>query len=356
MHFGQHKKIKLIIIGLSLLLLHACKNNVPVSISFKSPDQGQIVKHGEEVKIQMDVPKEVSLKSIQYLVDGKVVAGNQKHEPFKLATKDLKLGYRMITAIVAYDDQIDTLNINVVIKSDIKPRELTYKVAKVFPHDTSAYTEGLAYVDGKLLESTGNYGESMLKWVDINSGKALQQVAIEPKYFGEGSLKIGDRIIMLTYREKIGFVFDAKTLKKLDTFSYQNSEEGWGLAFDGKNILRTDGTNRIWLMNKDTYKDESYLEVYDDAGEVKNLNEIEYINGKIYANVYSTSKIVIINPSSGKIEASIDLSNLVLKNFFKADEAAENVLNGIAWDAANKRLFVTGKKWPKLYQIELAGY
>ncbi|SFH30024.1 glutaminyl-peptide cyclotransferase [Pedobacter insulae] len=354
MHFGQPKKINLIAIGLFILLVQACKNNVPVNISFKSPDQGQNIKIGDEIKIQMDIPKEVSLKSIQYLIDGKPVAGNQNQKPFKLPTNNLKLGYRMITAIVAYDDQIDTSNINVVVKSDTKPKKVAYKVVKTFPHDTSAYTQGLSYVGGKLLESTGREGKSKLKWVDLNSGKTLQQTKLGDQYFGEGSLMLGDKIIMLTWRENTGFIFDARTFKQIGTFPYEASREGWGLTFDGQHILRTDGTNRIWMMNKETYKEEGFIEVYDDAGPVNSLNEMEYINGKIYANVYLTSKIVIIDPSSGKVEASIDLAKLVPQHFFKAEEEENNVLNGIAWDAAGKRLFVTGKKWPKLYQIELA--
>ncbi len=206
------------------------------------------------------------------------------------------------------------------------------------------------------MESTGQLDKSLLKWVDLNSGKTLQQTKLDAQYFGEGSLKIGNKIIMLTWLQNIGLVFDAKTLKQLGTFPYEKSKEGWGLAFDGKQILRTDGSNRIWMMNKETYKEEGYIEVYDDAGEVKSLNEIEYINGKIYANVYLTNKIVVINPTSGKVEATIDLSALVPKNFFKVEEEGNNVLNGIAWDAAGKRLFVTGKKWPKLYQIDLRSY
>ena len=160
---------------------------------------------------------------------------------------------------------------------------------------------------------------------------------------------------MLTWQENLGFIFDAKTFKQIGTFPYQQSREGWGLTFDGKNILRSDGTNKIWFMNTSTYKEERFIEVYDQNGEVANINELEYVNGKIYANVYLTNKIVIINPLNGEVESQIDLTALVPKNFFKTStEVDNNVLNGIAWDANGKRLFVTGKKWPKLYQIEIA--
>lgn len=352
MHFGLNKNIKLVVIV--LLLLQACKNEEPITLSFKSPEQGQTIKIGDEININVDLPANTSLKSINYLLDGELFSTRKDTSAVKLPTKDLKLGYRLITAIVAHDDKIDTITINIVLKSDIEPVNVAYKVIKTFPHDTSAYTEGLSYVDNKLLESTGEKGASLLKWVDLNSGKTLQQAKLEPQYFGEGSLKIGNKIIMLTWQENIGFIFDAKTLKQIGTFPYQNSREGWGLAFDGKQILRTDGSNRIWKMNAQTYKEEGFIEVYDNAGEIKSLNEMEFIDGKIYANVYLTNKILIIDPISGKVEGSIDLSALVPKNFFKTEyEEQNNVLNGIAWDANGKRLFVGGKKWPNLYQIEL---
>lgn len=353
MHFGQNK-FTITPFIIVLLLLQACKNEEPIVLSFKSPEQGQTVKIGDEIDLKVDIPTSVSLKSINYLLDGQLIENRKDANAVKLNTKDLKLGYRLISAIVAHDDKIDTITVNIVLKSNMKPINVAYKVIKTFPHDTSAYTEGLSYVNDKLLESTGEKGASLLKWVDLNSGKTLQQTKLDPEYFGEGSLKIGNKIIMLTWQENTGFIFDATTLKQLGTFPYQESREGWGLAFDGTHILRTDGSNRIWKMNKETYKEEGFIEVYDDAGEVKYLNEMEFIDGKIYANVYLTNTILIINPTSGKVEASIDLSALVPKNFFKTiDEEQNNVLNGIAWDAKGKRLFVGGKKWPKLYQIEL---
>ena len=353
MHSGLHK-ITTILFFLLLLTLQACKDKNLIPLSFKSPEQGQTVKVGDEVELKVDIPPTTVLKSISYLLDDNLISTKQDAKAVKLNTKDLRLGYRIITAIVDHDDQIDTLRINIVLKSDMKPVAIKYNVIKTFPHDTSAYTEGLSYVDGKLLESTGEKGASLLKWVDLNSGKTLQQTKLDDQYFGEGSLKIDDKIIMLTWQENVGFVFDAKTLKQLGTFPYQESREGWGLAFNGKQILRTDGSNRIWLMNKETYKEEGFIEVYDELGEVDSLNEIEFIDGKIYANVYLTHKIIIINPKSGRVEAMIDLSALVPKNYFKTTEAEQNnVLNGIAWDAAGRRLLVTGKKWPKIFQIEL---
>jgi len=359
MHFGQLKKTEFsnwALLLILLFLISGCdEKRKDVFYTFSTPYQGQNFNAGETIKIGLESINTAKIDSVSYFIDGKIVQKVPKANSVLLPTNNLPLGYRLITAVVYSEKQADTIVTNIVLKTDKKPVQLAYKVINSFPHDTSAYTQGLSYVDGKLLESTGEKGASTLRYVDLNTGKVLQQAKLEPQYFGEGCLKIGDKIIMLTWLENIGFIFDAKTFKQLGTFPYQNSKEGWGLAYDGKRILRSDGTNRIWFMNAQTYKEEGYLEVYDYKGQVASLNELEYINGKIYANVYLSNKIVIINPVSGAVEQEIDLSALVPKNYFKTqDEVGNNVLNGIAWDEKGKRLFVGGKKWPTLYEIKLA--
>jgi glutamine cyclotransferase len=324
------------------------------SITFESPNQGDTFDVGEEIKVKLNVPEAEAVAMVKYLIDGKIFATKANQDSVLLASTSLPLGYRMISAVVKYHNKLDTLTTNIVLKTNRVPKKIAYSVVNTFPHNTQAYTEGLGFVDGKLLESTGEKGASVLKYVDLKSGKDLQKIQLAPQYFGEGSVKIGNKIIMLTWQENIGLIFDAKTLKQLGTFPYQNSREGWGLTFDGKTILRTDGTNRIWRMNAKSFKEEGYIEVYDQTGPVLSLNELEYIEGKIYANVYLTNKIVRIDPRSGAVEAQLDLSDLVPKNYYKTtEEQQNNVLNGIAWDEKGKRLFVGGKKWPRLYEIKL---
>ncbi len=360
MHSGLLKKTFSsqwgIILSLVVLttLIFGCGDEEKMSLTFSTPDQGQNFNVGDEIKIKLEAPKDVKVDAVVYLIDSTVIATKNNLDSVLLPTKGLPLGYRLISAIVTQGETKDTITTNIVLKTNQSPIPLSYKVVNSFPHDTSAYTEGLSYVDGKILESTGEKGASELKWVDLKTGKTLQKTKLEPQYFGEGSLKIGDKIIMLTWQESIGFIFDAKTFKQIGTFPYQSSREGWGLTFDGKQILRTDGTNRIWKMNASNYKEEGYIEVYNQIGPLDSLNELEFIDGKIYANVYLTNKIVRIDPISGVVEAELDLSALVPQNFFKTDEErGNNVLNGIAWDAKGKRLFVGGKKWPKLYEIQI---
>lgn len=361
MHSGLLKlrymlmKSKLLLTLLCLMtIIFSCKEKNKSYLTLSTPYQGQNFNVGEEIKLQIDLPEATKIDEITYLIDNKLIGSYKNNNEVILPTLEMKLGYRIINAIVKRDGETDTITTNIVLRTNQKPLQLAYQLINTFPHDTSAYTQGLNYIEDKLLESTGQYGASELKWVDLSSGKTLKRTKLDPQYFGEGSLKVGDKIIMLTWKENKGLIFDASTFKQIGTFPYQDSREGWGLAFDGKHILRSDGTNRIWLMNANTYKEESFIEVYDNKGPLESLNELEYINGRIYANVYLTNKIVRINPSSGVVEAEIDLTQLVSKSYFKtADEEQNNVLNGIAWDAKGKRLFVTGKKWPKLFEIRL---
>jgi glutamine cyclotransferase len=353
MHFGLSKHIKYIAIIL-MLFSSSCIDKDQHLPEFASPLQGDNVVIGSQFYAKVKVADPQNVNEITYLLDGKLLKKVKGLDSVSISTHNLRLGYRIITAIVGRNSVLDTININIVLSVNKPSVQLKYEVINSFPHQTTAYTQGLSYIDGRLLESTGLKGESELKYVDLRSGKDLHKIKLPSAYFGEGSVKVGNKIIMLTWQENLGLVFDAKTLKQVTTFPYEKSREGWGLTFDGKQILRSDGSNRIWFMNAKTYKEEDFLEVYDANGAVNSLNELEYINGKIFANVYQTSKVLQINAQSGAVEAEIDLSALVPKNFFKTtDEQQDNVLNGIAWDEKEKRLFVTGKKWPKLYEIKL---
>ncbi|WP_442589913.1 glutaminyl-peptide cyclotransferase [Pedobacter sp. AW31-3R] len=359
MHFGQrntrlnfHKVTALLYVSCVISFLSACTDVEEKSdaIGFKFPEQGQSFGVGEEVKVQLDVPADQKVTAVDYLLDGKAVGTKNNAEAFAIQTGDLPLGFKLITAVVDNGTKKDTLTINIVLKSSVKPEELSYKVLNTYPHDTTSYTQGLEYHQGRFLESTGEYGESTLRWVDLQTGKAIQKIDIDKKYFAEGSAMVDNKIILLTWKENVGFVYEPKGLTLQDTFPYQNSREGWGLTYDGQRLIKSDGTNRIWFLNKENYTEESYVDVYDNNGQVDQLNELEYINGKIYANIYQTDKIAVIDPKSGAVEQYIDLTGIL-----PAKDRFENtdVLNGIAWDAAGKRLFVTGKKFDKLFHIAL---
>ncbi|HEY2582533.1 MAG TPA: glutaminyl-peptide cyclotransferase, partial [Mucilaginibacter sp.] len=194
-------------------------------------------------------------------------------------------------------------------------------------------------------------GQSSLRKVDLTTGKVLQKVMVDPKIFGEGISIVGNKIIQLTWKEKIGYVYDKDSFKLLSTFTNNVGAEGWGMCFDGEKLYMDDSTNRIWFLNKDNYRSVGYIDVYDDKGAVDSINELEYIDGKLYANIWQTNYIIVIDPKTGAVIKKIDLTNLYPQD--KRNINAD-VLNGIAYDAKGKRIFVTGKKWDKLFQVEFS--
>ena len=224
-------------------------------------------------------------------------------------------------------------------------KEYKVKVVKEYPHDTSSYTQGLFFHGGKLYESTGEYGNSTFRTVDLETGKALTKMSFDRKYFAEGSVILDDVLYILTWNEKVVFRYDASSLKYLSTVGYRR--QGWGLTTDGKRLIASDGSSKIYFLDS-SLKTEKTIQVTLDGAPVRYLNELEWIDGRIWANVYTTDLIVVINPSSGVVEAKIDCSGLLPKSL---RTPSTDVLNGIA--ARDGRIFLTGKRWPRLYEVEL---
>ena len=223
-----------------------------------------------------------------------------------------------------------------------------YKVEEVLPHDVSAYTQGLFFYDGKLFESAGQYGESSFREVDLKTGKVVRRMNFESRYFAEGACVLGGRLYVLTWREKECFVYDMDTWKKLGTLRYLG--EGWGLTTDGKQLIMSDGTSEITFRNPDNFTVERTITVTLRGQKVLYLNELEYIKGEIWANVYGTDQIVRIDPSNGQVRGVINLKGLLPQQLRKP---RTDVLNGIALNPKDGAVYVTGKYWPKLYRITL---
>ena len=226
-------------------------------------------------------------------------------------------------------------------------KQYKVEVVKEYPHDTGAYTQGLFFDGGRFYESTGQFGESSFREVELATGEVLSKMNFQQKYFGEGSVMLGGNLYILTWLNKVAFVYDAKTLEYKQTYSYPR--EGWGLTTDGKSLIASDGSSRLYFLTPEL-KQERYVDVKMDGRAVRNLNELEYIDGKVWANVYMTDLIVIINPSDGTVEASIDCSGLLPR---KLREPRTDVLNGIAQDPATGKIYLTGKYWPRLYEVRL---
>ncbi len=243
-------------------------------------------------------------------------------------------GSKPATAFQAKEQQVPVLGI---------------KVLKIFPHDPHAFTQGLEYYGGFLYESTGETGQSSVRKIELESGKVLQKTELSSKYFGEGLTIFRGKIYQLTWLSKVGFVYDLRTFRKLGEFHYDG--EGWGLAHDATNLILSDGTNTLRFLDPQTFEVVRRLEVYDQKQAVTNLNELEYIGDDIYANVWHSNRIARIDARSGQVRAWIDCSAIAAEE----QKQPEGVLNGIAYDAARQRIFVSGKDWSQVYEIRVEG-
>ncbi len=223
-----------------------------------------------------------------------------------------------------------------------------YRVVNTYPHDPRAFTQGLVFADGILYEGTGLRGQSSLRKVDLETGNILRVRQLAAHFFGEGITIYGNRVIQLTWRARVGFVYDIQTFQLLDTFTYPT--EGWGITHDGRSLIMSDGTSTLHFLDPQTFQEVHRLEVHTRDGPVSRLNELEYIQGQIYANVWKTDRIARISPETGEVVGWIDLEGLLRP---EDRHRRIDVLNGIAYDVKNDRLFVTGKLWPKLFEIEL---
>jgi glutaminyl-peptide cyclotransferase len=240
--------------------------------------------------------------------------------------------------------------------------QLNYTIVNSYPHDTASFTEGLLVHNGKLYESTGgkpkhNRFKSWMGQVDLKTGKPVKQVFLDTNYFGEGITIFNNKIYQLTYEEKKVFVYDLNTFKKIQEFSW--NPEGWGMTHDGKNLILSDGSSNLYIVDPANFKMLSITGVTDNYGPVGNLNELEYINGFIYANRYTTDYIYKIDPASGKVVAKADLSGVLANNAreWASDPKfqpgnSEGVLNGIAYDSASGKIYITGKLWPKIFELK----
>lgn len=315
-----------------------------------TPEAGTSYKQGQEVSVKLSYPADIKPDSIIYLVDSTRFASKKDSSVVSLKTDSMLLGPRSVTAKLYQGGKSQDISTNIVVLAARAPEEYMFKIEKVYPHDTSSFTEGLLYHDGYLYESTGQPKHSKLLKVNLETGRTVMQAKLDTQYFGEGSAIIGDKIIMLTYKDpRFLFVFDKNTFKLLNTLPYHVGVEGWGLTFDGKKLYTDDGTNRIFFLDKDTYRQTGFIDVYDNQGRIDSLNELEYIDGKLYANIWEKDIIVIIDPKTGAVTGRIDLSNLYPQNKRNLNS---DVLNGIAYDKATGRIFLTGKNWDKLFQVK----
>jgi glutamine cyclotransferase len=320
--------------------------------AIKTPGVNEVFTCGDTIKIILSVKKKnIIIDSVYYFINNSLIKTKTTGaETVEWNSKNAKVGQNTVKTVIYFNDTLkESHSVSFVLLSDITPVTFHYKVINKYPHDESAYTQGLAYDDGYLYEGTGKQGQSSLRKVDIKSGVPVKKLDLDQHIFGEGIVIINDYIYQITYKTQIGFIYDKETLDLIRKFDYQ-IREGWGLATDGKKIFMSDGSSNIYIIDCEYFTQTGQIEVFDNKGIVSNLNELEYINGKIFANIYGDTRIVIIDPCTGKVTGKLDLAQLMPPG---SRDNLDKVLNGIAYNNDNNHLYITGKYWPVLYEIEI---
>jgi glutamine cyclotransferase len=309
-------------------------------------------KHLPEETLTLEIlnPESKIVDSTIYYVNDTKIGAKKGLEHLKFKLKNQKLGYQNLKALVYYEGKNSEATARVELVSSVQPKLLHYKIINTYPHDVTSFTEGLEFYNDTLYESTGQKGMSYFRKYDYKTGKIYKQVDLDSKYFGEGITFVNDKLYQLTWQEKTGFIYNAKTLELEKTFTYDKDIEGWGMTNDGKYIYQTDKTEKIWKMDPVTQKMIDYVNVYSGSSKIKSINELEWIDGKIYTNVWQKDAIAVINPQSGAVEGIVNLSGL--RKLIKA--TADDDLNGIAYNPKTNTIFVTGKNWDKMFEIRVS--
>ncbi|MEB8345653.1 glutaminyl-peptide cyclotransferase [Flavobacteriaceae bacterium KMM 6898] len=332
----------------SILFLSCGGGNSTTSKLFNIQLEGNKAdfQQNQTVKIDLGNPKQKTINSVSYSIDGVEMVPSDGKITLNLPT----LGNKTLLAKVSYEEGMVDISKSIKVLASNPPEIYTYEILNVYPHDIQAYTQGLEFHNDTLYESTGRRGQSSLRKVDYKSGRILKQIDLDKTFFGEGITILNNKIYQLTWQSGMGFIYSLDRFEKIDTFTYDQSREGWGLCNNGIKLLKSDGTEKIWNLNPDTLKEEGYIETVTNKSIFNKTNELEYVNGKIYANVYLKESMMIIDAQSGAIEGVVNFGGLKEKVKQHGDL---DVLNGVAYHAGRKTFFVTGKNWDKLFEINI---
>ena len=343
----------LILLSLSLLFF-GCDGTKDLTGNYaiQTSNPKNVVTNGDEISFSLKAKENIAIDSIVYAIEGKKIATTTNAQKYSTKVQTTTLGHKTVTANIYTPKGNTTAKTQISVLNTAPPKIYGYKIVNRYPHKTDAYTQGLEFVGDTLYESAGKYTESKLRKVDFTTGDVLQEVTLANEYFAEGLTVLNDKLYQLTWRENTGFIYNLSDLKKIGTFAYNKSREGWGLCNDGTKIYKSDGSSKIWTLDPNTLAEQSYIEPTNHKSVSKAFNELEFINGKIYANTYQVASIAIIDPITGAIEGLIDLTSLP-KEVQDGLDPQNEVLNGIAYKVNEDRLFVTGKHWNTLFEIEI---
>lgn len=345
----NHNVLSFILLAVIFYGCNGSKKAAEIIFSFDKTNFKTQYVDREELSLSVINSQNKKIDSIVYFVNDQRLDKKSDSEKVKLIIKDQKLGYQNIKARIYFEGETQEIAERIEIVSNVQPKLLAYKIVGVYPHDVESFTEGLEFYKDTLYESTGQKGASYFRKYDYATGKKYQQVDLDALYFGEGITILKNKIYQLTWQSNIGFVYNASTLKKEKTFTYDKPIEGWGMTNDGVYLYQSDGTEKIWKMNPETLKMIDYINVYAGSNKIKSVNELEFIDGKIYGNIWQKDAIAVINPATGAVDAILNLTDL--RKQVTNDNA--EVLNGIAYNPKTKTIFVTGKNWNKLFELKI---
>jgi glutamine cyclotransferase len=336
------KVLKIIIVA---ALISGCGNSSKPIKHFliQTNAYKNVISNTDTLKLSLSNPSNKKIDSVNYVMNNSPVA-----DIYSL--QNSSLGEKMIKAEVFYDGKKEVALQKVIVVNGSTPKLYSYELLNTYPHDITSYTQGLEFYKGVLYESTGQYGESKLRALNYKNDAILNNVNLSRSYFGEGLTVLNDKIYQLTWKEGRGLIYDVNTFETLGSFNYGQSKEGWGLCNDGRQLYKTDGSENIWILNAETLEEERFVQAYTNKGRLTNLNELEWVEGKIYANRYQKNGVAIINPINGAIEAVLDFKELKNK---VTNHPGLDVLNGMAYNPDTKTLFVTGKRWDKLFEVRI---
>ena len=304
--------------------------------------KNDVISNNDTLRLSINNPKDVTIDSIKFKLNNKIISS-------VLPLTNITLGEKLIKANIYCNGKSEVVTAKIVVLNSKVPAQYKYEIINSYPHNIESYTQGLEFYKNILYESTGQYGQSKLSALDYKNNTIIKSIDLNRSYFGEGLTVLNDKIYQLTWQNGKGFIYDVNSFELLEIFAYGQSQEGWGLCNDGNKLYKTDGTENVWILSPESLQEESFFQVYTQNGKLEKLNELEWVDGKIYANRYQKDAIVIIDPKNGAVDAFIDFSEL--KNQLQNPKI--DVMNGIAYNTTNKTLFVTGKYWDKIFEVRI---
>ncbi len=327
----------------------SCNNEVKLDITLADKAQ-----QNKDIVFNINNINDTKFDEVKIMVDDKSLTNvkYQKQIEFTLDNK-FKLGLHKVEFRFFNANQpIFNKKVTIELFSGVKPQLLKYKIINTYPHDPTDFVQGFEFHKDTLYESTGLNGESKIIKYDYKTGKIYQKVDLKRRYFGEGISILNDTVYQLTWQSGKVFAYNTN-LQKVADYKLNHTAEGWGLCNDGTKLYQSDGSEKIWIINPKGFKEEDYINIYTNKHKIVKINELEWVNGKIYSNVWMKNAVAVINPKTGAIENIIDFSDLVKQVKIPPQNIQDYVLNGIAYDAKTKHLFITGKRWNKIFEIEI---